>query len=102
MIFRDFEDQADQIKAALLPTFLEERCALDHRAMPALPGPCPHCRSNSTRWIGEPGQEERLSTAGRGVLLDRTARCRDCGRTFSPSGAGPCPAGGGATDGQGR
>ena len=102
VVFRDFEDQADQIKSALLPTFLEERCALDQRAMPALPGRCPHCGSVSTRWIGEPGQEERLSTAGAVVLTDRTARCRDCGRTFSPSGAGSGPAGGSAADDQGR
>lgn len=100
-IFRDFEDQADQIKAAVLPTFLEERCALDDRSMPSLPGNCPHCGSVSTRWIEAATQEERLSTAGAVVLPRHPARCRDCGRTFSPSGAGFSAAHRSAADGQG-
>ena len=100
-IFRDFEDQADQIKAALLPTFLEERCALDNKSMPELPGNCPHCGSVRTRWIEEIRQEERLSTAGPVVLKKHPARCRDCGRTFSPSGKRLSAANRSAADGQG-
>lgn len=100
-IFRDFEDQADELKATLLPAFLEERCALDGQSMPQTPGTCPHCGSQSTRFIEEPGQEERLSTAGPVVLPTHQARCRDCGRSFSPSGPGLAPAGGGAPDSQG-
>ena len=100
-IFRDFEEQADQIKAALLPGYLEERCALDDKSMPELPGSCPHCGSVSTRWIEEPGPEERLSTVGRVVLRKHPARCRDCGRTFSPSGKGLLASDRSAADGQG-
>lgn len=100
-IFRDFEEQADQIKAALLPTYLEERCALDDKSMPELPGNCPHCGSVLTRWIEAPVQEERLSTAGPVVLPKHPARCRDCGRTFSPSGKGFFASDRSASDGQG-
>jgi hypothetical protein len=100
-IFRDFEEQADQIKAAILPTFLEERCALDNKSMPEVPGNCPHCGSVSTRWIEEPRQQERLSTAGPVVLSKHPARCRDCGRTFSPSGKGLSASNRSTADGQG-
>lgn len=100
-IFRDFEEQADQIKAALLPTYLEERCALDNKSMPERPGNCPCCGSVLTRWIEEPKQEERISTAGPVVLRKHPARCRDCGRAFSPSGKGLFASDRSASDGQG-
>ena len=39
--FLDFEQQADELKRALLPTFLEERAALDSQAQVAAPGRWP-------------------------------------------------------------
>jgi hypothetical protein len=85
--FIDFEQQADELKRALLPTFLEERAALDSAAVAAGSGLCPHC--GSARGYLEKGcrQVEATSRDGPVVLTKQDCRCRACNGSFSPSGS---------------
>ena len=85
--FSDFEQQADELKRALLPTFLEERAALDAQAQVAQPGLCPHCGSARVYLEKEPRQVEATSRDGTVVLTKQDCRCRACNGSFSPSGS---------------
>jgi hypothetical protein len=83
--FIDFEKQADELKRALLPTFLEERAALDAQAVVAGPGLCPHCGSARVYLEKTSRQMEVTSRDGPVVLTKQDCRCRACNGSFSPS-----------------
>ena len=86
-IFREWEDQADELCRAVGGAFLETLSQLHGQAQTQTPGICPHCGSNSTRFIKREGLHERQSKHGPVVLPWQVARCRSCDRSFSPSGA---------------
>lgn len=102
--FWEWEEMADAYDREMTAAILEELVGLSASATLAEPGCCPHSGSGNTKWLQEQGQRERRSKHGLVVLLWQVARCRSCGRSFSPSGAtmasvpaGPSdPAGGGA------
>ena len=85
--FWEWEDMADEFDREVTGAFLEELAACSAIAEMAEPGGCPHCGSSNTKWLEEQGQRERRSKHGTVVLPRQVARCRCCGRTFSPSGA---------------
>ena len=85
--FIDFERQADEIKRALIPTFLEERAALDEQAQVSQPGLCPHCGSDRVYLEKDSRQVEVTSRDGQVVLPKQDCRCRACDGSFSPSGS---------------
>jgi predicted Zn-ribbon and HTH transcriptional regulator len=93
--FRDFEEQAEELRRTMLPAVLEERVGLESTALVEEAGMCPFCASE--RVLLERGSEQRevISPHGAVVLTHQRARCRSCGRSFSPAGAGVGPAGGG-------
>jgi hypothetical protein len=99
--FLDFENQADTIRQAVLPTFLEERAALDEQASVAAGGHCPHCGSDRVYLLKQSSSAELISPHGRLVLPKQHCRCRCCGGSFSPSGPRLGTSGGGSTDEQG-
>ena len=85
--FWEWEDLADEFDRELTGTFLEVVAASSGQAALAEPGPCPFCQSTNTKWLDDAGQQERRSKHGAVVLPRQVARCRPCGRSFSPSGA---------------
>jgi hypothetical protein len=93
--FRDFEDQGEELRRTMLPALLEERAGLEPTALVEEGGACPFCSSERVFLLGEPEQREVISPHGAVVLTHQRARCRSCGRSFSPAGAGVGPAGGG-------
>jgi predicted Zn-ribbon and HTH transcriptional regulator len=99
--FADFEDQVDTLAQAALPLALEERAALADSAQVAWAGRCPHCASEAVYLEKEATQPEVQSRHGRVVLYKQHARCRACGGSFSPSGAGVGLAGGSSADATG-
>lgn len=99
--FRDFEDQVEAVRKAVLPAILEERVALEPTAAVADPGRCPHCGSDRVYLEKEPRKAEVIGPHGPVIVMSQRARCRCCGRSFSPSGAVAGPAGGGPADAAG-
>lgn len=99
--FWEWEEMADGFDREVTGAFLEELARLSSSAALAEPGPCPHCGSPNTKWLEEQGQRERRSKHGEVVLPRQVARCRPCGRTFSPSGAALGFGCGGDPDAQG-
>ena len=85
--FIDFEKQADELKRALLPTFLEERAALDSGAAAEGSGLCPHCGSARVYLEKASRQVEVTSRDSPVVLTKQDCRCRACNGSFSPSGS---------------
>jgi len=98
--FRDFEDQAEELRRTILPALLEERAALEQTALveerAALEqtalvessGSCPFCVSERVYLSGKPQQREVTSPHGAVMLVHQLARCRSCGRSFSPAESG--------------
>jgi DNA-directed RNA polymerase subunit RPC12/RpoP len=89
--FLDWEQQADAMRKAVLPTLLQERAALDTAAAVQADGcgQCPRCGSQRLyldRADQQP-QKEVISPHGPVVIVKQSCRCRDCGRSFSPSRA---------------
>jgi DNA-directed RNA polymerase subunit RPC12/RpoP len=89
--FLDWEQQADAMRKAVLPTFLQERAALDPGAevVGNQCGQCPRCGSKRI-YLDRPDetpQKEVISPHGRVVIVKQHCRCRECGRSFSPSGS---------------
>ncbi len=82
--FTDFEDQVEVLAGGALPVMLEERAALDANAEVVTAGRCPQCGSERI-YLKEASQSEILSPHGPVVLYQQHARCRACGRSFSPS-----------------
>lgn len=89
--FLDWEQQADALRKAVVPTLLQERAALDPGAEVAAGGcgQCPRCGSRRI-YLDRPDQtpqKEVISPHGPVVIVKQHCRCRDCGRSFSPSGS---------------
>jgi hypothetical protein len=93
--FWEWEQLADEFDRELTAAFLEALAGLSSVAALDVPGSCPFCASSNTKWLEEEGQRERQSKHGAVVVPRQVARCRPCGRSFSPSGAavGTGPAG---------
>jgi hypothetical protein len=96
--FIDFEDQVEALSRQVLPVVLKERAALESSAKVDLPGPCPHCGSPRVYLKREETQSELHSPHGPVVIPKQHARCRACGKTFSPAGARMGPADGSSAD----
>jgi hypothetical protein len=87
-LFVDFEDQVEALVRAVAPTALEERAALAENAQVDGAGCCPHCGSARVYLEKPVTQPELHSVHGPVVVPQQQARCRACGGSFSPSGAG--------------
>jgi transposase-like protein len=85
--FADFEDQVEELIHSTMPVVLEERAALEVNAQLESPGRCPQCGSERVYLEKRTTQGELRSAHGPVVIRKQHARCRACGRTFSPSGA---------------
>ena len=85
IFFADFEDQADQLERAICPAFLEERVALSASAHVGSAGVCPHCSSDRVYLESRVSDVELLTPHGMMPMQQQHARCRSCGRSFSPS-----------------
>ena len=87
--FLNWEDQADAFKRAVIPTLLEERAALEDNARveAGAAGPCPHCgaAADAVYLKKEASRPEVLTPDGPAVVDKQHARCRRCGRSFSPA-----------------
>jgi len=92
--FRDWEDQADEFDRTVTAALLEERAALEENARVEEGGRCPFCSGTNIYMRKEEGKVEVQTTHGVVVVERQKARCRACGRTFSPSGPGLGSAGG--------
>ena len=99
--FRDFEDQVEAVRKAVLPAILEERAALEPTAAVEDGGRCPHCRSDRVYLEKESRKAEIIGPHGPVIVVLQRARCRCCGRSFSPSGAVAGASGGGSADAAG-
>jgi len=102
--FWEWEEMADAFDREVTAAFIEELAGLSKGAKLHDPGSCPFCSSENTKWLDEEGKLERRSKHGTVVLPRQVARCRPCGRSFSPSGEklglgpqGACDAPGGRT-----
>ena len=84
-LFRDWEDQAAELRRALIPTLIEERAALDDNAQVQRPGHCPLCGSESIYLEKQTTRPEVLTPDGPAVVEKQHCRCRTCGGSFSPS-----------------
>jgi len=88
--FLDWENQADALRKAVVPTLLQERAALDGGAEVSAEncGVCPRCGSDRIYLDhgGRVSQKEVISLHGPLVLGTQQCRCRACDRSFSPSG----------------
>lgn len=89
--FLDWEQQADAMRKAVIPTLLQERAALDNSAVveAGAVGQCPRCGSERIYLDhgGQESQKEVISPHGPVVVAKQRCRCRSCGRSFSPSGS---------------
>jgi hypothetical protein len=83
--FRDWEDQAAEVRRAVLPTLLEERAALEQNARVEEPGRCPHCGSDRVYLGQQETTPEVVSPDGPVVLTKQHCRCRACDGSFSPA-----------------
>lgn len=90
--FVEWEDLADEVDRTLVPVFLEERAALEASAHADCGGRCPYCQSDRVYLIKEARKTEVRTAHGVVVLTKQSCRCRQCGRSFSPSRAGLGPA----------
>ena len=99
--FRDFEDQVETVRKAILPAILEERVALEPTAAVEEAGHCPHCGSDRLYLEKDSKRVEVISPHGPVTLDVQRARCRCCGRSFSPSAANIGVAGRSAADAAG-
>lgn len=99
--FIDFEDQVEALGRRILPLALAERAALECGAQVELPGPCPHCGSGRVYLKAEATQTGLQSPHGPVQVPRQHARCRACGKTFSPSGPRLGPDAGSSADAAG-
>lgn len=99
--FVEWEDLADEVDRTLVPMFLEERAALDAAAQVDSGGRCPFCHSDRV-YLSKAARPVEVQTPhGVVVLTKQSCRCRQCDRSFSPSGAGLGSADGGQSVSQG-
>jgi len=99
--FVEWEDLADEVDRTLVPTFLEERAALEASAQVQSGGRCPHCGSDRVYLMPQGSKVEVITPHGPVVMHKQHCRCRSCDRTFSPSGARLGSASGGESVAQG-
>lgn len=95
-LFAEFEDQTEELVAALGRGALEERTALDGSAAVEEGGTCPYCGSRSIYLERQETQPTLQSPQGPVRVALQHARCRRCDGSFSPAGAqlGPARRGG--------
>jgi hypothetical protein len=96
--FADFEDQVETLAQAALPVVLEQRAAVAPDAEVNQPGRCPHCGAAAVYLENEVTQPAVRSRHGVVRVPRQHARCRGCGGSFSPAGAGLGAGGGSAAD----
>lgn len=87
-VFREWEDQADEFRDAVIGCLLEERVALEESAEREGDdlGCCPHCGSDRLYLQRrEPKNKTIRSPHGEVVLGEQSIRCRACDNSFSPS-----------------
>ena len=85
--FLDWENQVAQMRRAVMPTVLEERSALEQTALVENGGYCPFCSSDAVYLRKETTRSERQSPDGPVTIDEQSCRCRNCDRSFSPSGS---------------
>ncbi len=83
--FLDWEQQAQRMKQAVIPTVLEERAALEDNAQVPGGGRCPYCSSERVYLEKPETIQEVLSPDGPVLVPKQHCRCRACDRSFSPS-----------------
>lgn len=83
-VFADWENQADELRRAVIPTLLEERAALETNAQVVTGGHCPLCGSDSVYLEKQTTSPEVMSPDGPVVIEKQHCRCRTCGGSFSP------------------
>lgn len=98
--FLDFENVAERVSNDLYVTILEERVMLAGEEKPTVVR-CPCCSSPRLREVGKAHGKEIRTPRGVAVVEERSLRCRDCGRTFSPGAAGVVDADGSGPVAQG-
>jgi hypothetical protein len=86
-VFWEWEEMADAFDREATASLMEALAGLSSQAKLAYPGACPACGCLRTRWLDADKQLERRSKHGVVVVPRQVARCRSCGRSFSPSGA---------------
>ena len=86
-VFWEWEVMADEFDREATASLIEALAGLSGKARLDHPGVCPACGCPRTRWLDPDKQQERQSKHGVVVLPRQVARCRSCGRSFSPSGA---------------
>lgn len=84
--FWEWEVMADEFDRETTAALIEALAGLSGQARLDHPGACPACGCLRTRWLDKDKQQERQSKHGVVVLPRQVARCRSCGRSFSPSG----------------
>jgi hypothetical protein len=84
--FWEWEDLGDAFDRQATASLLEALAGLSQQAQLAHPGACPFCDCVRVRWLDDEKQQERQSKHGVVVVPRQVARCRSCGRSFSPSG----------------
>jgi hypothetical protein len=88
-LFRDWEEQADELDRAVTTVFLEDRAGLEDNATACRGGRCPFCNSDRVYLEKRTARGERQTPHGPVVLDEQRCRCRSCDRTSPPpSGAG--------------
>jgi hypothetical protein len=100
--FRDREDQAAEVRRAVLPTPPEGRAALGANARVEEPGRCPPCGSDRVYLEAREASPEVLGPDGPVPLAGQHCRCRARAGSFPPSGPWRVAAGGRAADARGR
>lgn len=85
--FIDWENQATELKQAVIPTLLEERAALETNAQVHNGGVCPYCSSNSVYLEKQVAPAKVRGPDGIIIIPEQQCRCRTCGGSFSPSEA---------------
>ena len=86
-VFWEWEEMADEFDRTATASVMEALAGLSSQAKLDHPGSCPACGCVRTRWLDQEKQQERRSKHGGVVMPRQVARCRSCGRSFSPSGA---------------
>ena len=84
--FAEWEDLANEFDREITGGLLEIMAQVSASAKVTQPGNCPHCQSGNVKWLDPGGQRERQSEHSPVVTPRQVARCRSCGRSFSPSG----------------
>ena len=99
--FWEWEDIGDAFDREATASLLEALAGLSRQAQLDHPGACPFCGCVRVRWLDDHQQQERQSKHGVVVVPRQVARCRSCGRSFSPSGKPLAPGRPGTSDAPG-